>query len=102
MQVKSIAECSKGSILQFFLPSLSYLLSLRSLFCLFLSGRLRQVLLYLNSFKGDWLMGMKYAERLCKESRWSKATYTYQKAAFLMMCADQTEDTTAHLKYLMG
>ena len=38
MQVKSIAECSKGSILQYFRPSLSYHLSLRSLFCLFLSG----------------------------------------------------------------
>ena len=37
MQVKSIAECSKGSILQYFQPSLSYYLSLRSLFCLFLS-----------------------------------------------------------------
>ena len=46
MQVKSIAECSKGSILQYFRPSLSYHLSLRSSFCLFLSGRLRQVLLY--------------------------------------------------------
>ena len=46
MQVKSIAECSKRSILQYFLPSLSYHLSLRPLFCLFLSGRLRQVLLY--------------------------------------------------------
>ena len=34
------------NILQYFLPSLSYHLSLRSLFCLFLSGRLRQVLLY--------------------------------------------------------
>ena len=54
MQVKSIAE-SKGSILQFFSkrnilqcfrPSLNYHLSLRSLFCLFLSGPLRQVLLY--------------------------------------------------------
>ena len=45
-QVKSIAECSKGSILQYFRPSLSYHLSLRSLFCLFLSGRLKQVLLY--------------------------------------------------------
>ena len=33
MQVKSIAECSKGSILQYFLPSLSYQLSLRPLFC---------------------------------------------------------------------
>ena len=36
IQVKSIAECSKGSILQYFRPSLSYHLSLRSLFCLFL------------------------------------------------------------------
>ena len=35
----------KGSILQYFPPSLSYHLSLRSVFCLFLSGRLRQVLL---------------------------------------------------------
>ena len=40
MQVKSIAECSFG-------PSLSYHFSLRSLFCLFLSGRLRRVLLYM-------------------------------------------------------
>ena len=47
MQVKSIAECSNGSILQYFWPSLSYHLSLRSLFCLCLSGSLRQVLLYL-------------------------------------------------------
>ena len=35
------------SILQYFRPSLSYHLSLRPLFCLFLSGRLRQVLLYI-------------------------------------------------------
>ena len=48
MQVKSIAECSKGSILQYFRLSLSYHLSLRSLFCLFFSGPLRQVLLYIN------------------------------------------------------
>ena len=46
MQVKSIAECSKGSILQYFRPSLSYHLSLRYLFCLFLSDRFTQVLLY--------------------------------------------------------
>ena len=46
MLVKSIAECSKGSILQYFRPSLGYHLPLRQLFCLFLSGRLRQVLLY--------------------------------------------------------
>ena len=38
MQVKSIAECSKGSILQYFRHSLSYHLSLSSLFRLILSG----------------------------------------------------------------
>ena len=38
MQVKCIAECSKESILQYFRPSFSNHLSVRSLFCLFLSG----------------------------------------------------------------
>ena len=40
MQIKSrsIADRSKGSILWYFWPSLSYHLPLRSLFCLFLSG----------------------------------------------------------------
>ena len=35
-------------MLQYFRPSLSYHLLLRSLFCLVLSGRLRQVLLYIT------------------------------------------------------
>ena len=39
MEVKSIAECSKGSILQYFLPPLSYHFPLRPWFCLFLSDR---------------------------------------------------------------
>ena len=42
MQVKSIAECSLWSILQHFRPLLSYHLSLRPLFCLFLSGHFTQ------------------------------------------------------------
>ena len=47
MQVQSIAECPKPwNILQYFRPSLSYHMSLISLFCLFLSDRLRQILLY--------------------------------------------------------
>ena len=46
MQVKRIAECSKGSILQYFRPSLTYHLSLRALFCLFLSDHLRRVFLH--------------------------------------------------------
>ena len=41
-----MAECSKGSILQYFQPSLSYQLSLRPLFRLFLSSCFTQVLLY--------------------------------------------------------
>ena len=35
IQVKGIAECPMGSILQYFQPSLSYHFSLRPLFCLF-------------------------------------------------------------------
>ena len=41
------------SILHYFRPTLSYHLSLRPLFCLFLSGRLRQVLLYLLETSGQ-------------------------------------------------
>ena len=54
MQVKCIAECSKGSIMQYFRPSLSSRLSLRSLFCLLLSGRLRQVLMYSKFLTSTW------------------------------------------------
>ena len=45
MKVKSIAECSKGSILQYFQPALSDNWSWKPIFCLFESGRFRQVLL---------------------------------------------------------
>ena len=48
MQVKTIAECSKWSSLQYIRLSLRYQLLLRSLFCLFLSGRFTQVLLYIK------------------------------------------------------
>ena len=56
IQLKSIAKCSKGSCLQYFRPSLSYQLSLRPLFCLFLSGSFTQALLYLH-------IKAKYTER---------------------------------------
>ena len=46
MEVKSVAECCKGSILQYFWPLLSYHLSFRSVFYLVFSGRFTQVLLY--------------------------------------------------------
>ena len=45
MQVKSIAECSKGSILQYFRPASCNNLSLKPFYGLFLGGCLRQLLL---------------------------------------------------------
>ena len=59
---------SKGSILQYFRPTLSYQLSLRPLFCLFLSGPFKQVcncsmfcckLLYVHSSIAIILMGKR-------------------------------------------
>ena len=46
MQIKSIAECSKGGILQYFRPALSYHLSLRSLFYRFLSFTVNKFLFF--------------------------------------------------------
>ena len=51
MKVKSIAECSKGSILQYFLPTLSHIWSWEPIFCLLESGRFTQVLQYLQDKK---------------------------------------------------
>ena len=63
MQVKSIAECSKGSILQYFRSSLSYHLSPRSLLCLFVSGSFIQVLLYTDRLKQiDSYLNMFYSD----------------------------------------
>ena len=52
-------------ILQYFLPSLSYHLLLRPLFCLFLSGRFRQVLLNVKIYNDKLKMPsdiLKYTE----------------------------------------
>ena len=59
MQVKSIAECPKGSILQYFQPALSYHMALRPLFCPFLSGRLRQVSLYVYFNETTYRAGLQ-------------------------------------------
>ena len=47
MKVKSIAECSPRSILQYFWPTLSDNQSWNPILVFFLCGRLSQVLLYL-------------------------------------------------------
>ena len=46
MKVESIAECSKGSILQYFWSAFSDNQSWKLFLVFYLSGRLRQVLLY--------------------------------------------------------
>ena len=51
---KVLQNAPKGSILQYVWPSLSYHLSLRSLYCLFLSGRFTQVLLYIQKMFYFW------------------------------------------------
>ncbi|KAJ8262194.1 hypothetical protein GJAV_G00163570 [Gymnothorax javanicus] len=42
-------------------------------------------LMWSHSFQQDWMQAYRYADLLCKESRWSKAIYVYQKAAILSM-----------------
>ncbi|KAJ8383017.1 hypothetical protein SKAU_G00037950 [Synaphobranchus kaupii] len=42
-------------------------------------------LMWSHSFQQEWLQAYRYADLLCKESRWSKAIYVYQKAAILSM-----------------
>ena len=54
MKVESIAECSPWSILQYFWPALSDNRSWKSFFVFFLSGRLRQVLLYVFFQTETW------------------------------------------------
>ncbi|XP_007568150.1 tetratricopeptide repeat protein 39B isoform X1 [Poecilia formosa] len=46
-------------------------------------------LMWTHSFQQEWQQAYRYADLLCKESRWSKAIYMYQKAAILSM---MTED----------
>ena len=55
MQVKSIAECSKGSILQYFRPALSFHTALRPLFYLFFEWPLKTgFTVYTNLPKKLW------------------------------------------------
>ena len=57
MQVESILECSllSWSILQYFQPALSDNRSWKSIFWTFLSGRLRQILLYKMIQYHNWI-----------------------------------------------
>ena len=66
MKVKSIAECSPWCILQYFWPALSHNRSWKPIFVFFLSGRLRQVLLYLKYL----LVSLKMFHRNSNVQHW--------------------------------
>ncbi|KAF7647599.1 hypothetical protein LDENG_00169830 [Lucifuga dentata] len=46
-------------------------------------------LMWTHTYQQDWLQAYRYAHLLCKESRWSKAIYVYQKAAILSMMSEE-------------
>ncbi|XP_051946979.1 tetratricopeptide repeat protein 39B-like isoform X1 [Xyrauchen texanus] len=46
-------------------------------------------LMWCHSFQQQWTDAYRYADLLCRESRWSKATYVYQKAAILSMMSEE-------------
>ncbi|XP_040043629.2 tetratricopeptide repeat protein 39B [Gasterosteus aculeatus] len=46
-------------------------------------------LMWAYSFEQNWREAYRYADLLCKESKWSQATYTFQKAAILSMLPEE-------------
>ncbi|XP_041041819.1 tetratricopeptide repeat protein 39B isoform X6 [Carcharodon carcharias] len=46
-------------------------------------------LMWSHSFQQQWLQAYRFADLLSKESRWSQAIYTFQKAAILSMLPEQ-------------
>ncbi|KAM9313886.1 tetratricopeptide repeat protein 39B-like [Pholidichthys leucotaenia] len=46
-------------------------------------------LMWTYSFEQNWHEAYRYADLLCKESKWSQAIYVYQKAAILCMLPDE-------------
>uniref|UniRef100_A0AAR2K3E2 Tetratricopeptide repeat protein 39B n=1 Tax=Pygocentrus nattereri TaxID=42514 RepID=A0AAR2K3E2_PYGNA len=51
-------------------------------------------LMWIHSFQQDWLEAYRYADLLCKESKWSQAVYVFQKASILsMLTAEEVKKT---------
>ncbi|KAM7093681.1 tetratricopeptide repeat protein 39B isoform 4-T4 [Molossus nigricans] len=42
-------------------------------------------LMWINIFQQNWMKAFYYSDLLCKESKWSKATYVFLKASILSM-----------------
>ena len=101
MQVKSIAECSKGSILQYFRLSLSYHSSLISLFCQFFRSRFTQVLLYMEKIKFSLEMSKFHLPCSLRPSRHERTSAIFQP------CTRTTEQKciiscTVHLHFTLN
>ena len=82
MRVKSIAECSKGSILQYFWPALSYHLLFRSLFFVFFEWLLKICFTVLTTymyflFCGVFLLKWDFFTTKKDESTGSTALESY-------------------------
>lgn len=46
-------------------------------------------LMWAYCFEQNWTEAYRYADLLCKESKWSQAVYTFQKAAILSMLPEE-------------
>ncbi|XP_041839522.1 tetratricopeptide repeat protein 39B-like isoform X2 [Melanotaenia boesemani] len=46
-------------------------------------------LMWTYSFEQNWIEAYRYANLLCKENKWSQATYAFQKAAILSMLPEE-------------
>uniref|UniRef100_A0A3B3XCD7 Tetratricopeptide repeat protein 39B n=1 Tax=Poecilia mexicana TaxID=48701 RepID=A0A3B3XCD7_9TELE len=46
-------------------------------------------LMWAYSFEQNWTEAYRYADCLCKENKWSQATYVFQKAAILSMLPEE-------------
>lgn len=59
-------------------------------------------LMWCHVFKLSWSEAVHYAEKLSRESKWSKTTYLYQQAAFLSMYNPQTPELRSKVRELFG
>ncbi|XP_006163895.1 tetratricopeptide repeat protein 39B isoform X1 [Tupaia chinensis] len=51
-------------------------------------------LMWIYIFQQNWMQAYYYSDLLCKESRWSKATYVFLKAAILSMLPEEDVAST--------
>uniref|UniRef100_G1PV05 Tetratricopeptide repeat protein 39B n=1 Tax=Myotis lucifugus TaxID=59463 RepID=G1PV05_MYOLU len=51
-------------------------------------------LMWINIFQQNWMKAYYYSDLLCKESKWSKATYVYLKASILSMLPEEEVEAT--------